>query len=265
MYGGARTSDHIPMRALLLLCLGGLVAAQPARVREATPVRQNPDGEVIGSLTAGDETTVRSRITTETGSWCRVAGSVNGSVPCKALLISPPEPVRVAQAAAPAAPASRVAAKPARTPPPAPVGEFVIEHPTANQIRRAFPGHGDVRPTQETTPKSSVVQLYKFADDEDISVAIWVRPVGDTAPTGDPELVKKLSAPPPGRTRPHLLPGGRRARYSAGQGDFTVTGLSPDGDFEWTMVYTTPENPDDVASYVLTAATALDRILFGSR
>jgi hypothetical protein len=253
--------------SLALLALVPSAPAQPAKARQAASIYRNPGGDVVGKLALGEDTTVLSRVTTETGSWCRIAA---GSVPCSALLISqpPPDPPPPPPPPPPAPRTARVAAKPAPSPVRAdPVQGDVdsppIEHPKPTQIRRAFPGHGDPHATQDTTPQTALVQQYKFKDNPDIAVTLWVRPTGMAAPVADAELTKKLTAPPAARVRPHLLPGGRRVRWSVYHGDFVVTGTSPDGAYEWTMVYSTPESPDDVTSYVLTGATTLDRILFG--
>lgn len=246
------------------LSLANLLNAQPAKVREETVVRRGPEGEVVGRLTLGADTEVRSRVTTETGSWCRVAGPVAGSVPCKTLLISqPPPPVVTPPPAPPATRASRLNAKPAPPPPPADLG--VIEHPTAGQIRRAFPGLGEARAVHSTTPQATLVQEYKFSENTDVSVALWVRPTGDNTPIAQAELATKFGQQHEGRVRPHILTDGRRLRWSNGNGSFLVTGTSPDKDFEWSMIYTTSESPDDVTSQVLTSAAAIDRILFGTR
>ena len=311
--------------------------AQPAQVREEAVVRRSPDGEAIGRLTLGAELEIRSRVTTETGSWCRVSGVVSGSVPCQALLIrrvalvAVVDPAAVSSAmpsampaavpstarrrtkqavpantvpantvaantaganagpanagpanavpskalAANAGPANAVpskalaakaaAAKGATAPAPATLARpdlGLIEAPTAAQIKRAFPGHGEARALQDMAPRSSVVQEYKFADSEDLAVALWVRPLGETAAGGDAQLAQKLTSLPD-RVRTRRLPDGRSLRWGTQNGEFLVTGESPDREWEWTLVYTTPEDPQDVTSYVLAGAIAMDRILFG--
>jgi hypothetical protein len=247
---------------VLVLISSAALWSQSARAKEEVAVRRGPDGEIVGKLTAGEETQVRSRITTETGSWCRIAA---GSVPCLSLEIAPPAPVRVEVAPAPSrSKTAGVAAKPERTVAVAPALEDqdAIEHPTPRQMQRAFPNRGDIRATHDTTPQTSLLQEYKFADNDDASVALWVRPAGDAVPAGNAELAARF-ANVPERAKPHPIGGGRKLYWSSKDGEFVITGLSPARDYEWTMIFATPEDPQDVTSYVLAGAAAVDRLLFG--
>ena len=226
---------------------------------------------------AGMNVQVLSRVTTETGSWCRVQqAGTSGSVPCRALEISNPEPPRVvlAQPVPPPAAASHkpVAkkgspalreAKPAHGPSPkAQPAEDLFAAPTPAELRKILPQLGNARITLPTGElNTSILQEYKFSTSDDLSLLLWVRPTGQSLGPASHEITQAL-AREPAKIQSEFLPDGRRLKFGKSDSGVVAMATSPRGEYEWTIVYATADALDDIAAQVLDAARRIDRLLF---
>lgn len=246
-----------------LVCLAPLAAwAQPAKVLQETSLRRGADGEVTGRLPAGTELVVLSRVTTETGTWCRVQGAAAGSVPCRDLAISRPEPppVVLAQPMLPPG-AGKLAAKPVKAKAPAPPPDLLVA-PTAKEMSKIMTGLGAVTTTLPVDDTSlAILQEYKFSSNDDLKLVLWIRPTGDSLGAASADIAAALSAEPT-RVQKESLSGNRRMRVGKTPDGIMITAPSPAGDYEWTMVYTTSDSFDDVVGQLTDAARQIDRLLF---
>lgn len=253
---------------LSVVCLAPLAAwAQPAKVTQETTLHRGADGEVTGRLPAGTELQVLSRVTTETGTWCRVQGVAAGSVPCRALAISQPEPPRIvmAQPMLPPPPAAgkpgKAAAKAAKPKATAPPPDLLVA-PTAAEMSKILPDWGKATATLPVDELSPVIlQEYKFTASDSAGLVLWVRPTGQSLSGASHDTANLLSASM-SKVQREGLPDGRRMRLGKTPDGVMATGLSPAGDYEWTIVYVTTDPFDDVQSQVVGAARQIDNLLF---
>jgi hypothetical protein len=257
------------MRLMLsVVCLAPVAAwAQPAKVTQETTLHRGADGDVTGRLTAGTELQVLSRVTTESGTWCRVQGQTSqgvaaGSVPCRALAISQPEPTRVVMAQPLLPPPGKAAVKkPAKPKAAAPPPDLLLA-PTAAEMGKIVTHLGKVTATQPVDELNPVIlQEYKFSDNPDAGVVLWVRPTGQSLGAASHEITSLLSGTMT-KVQRELLPDGRRLRIGKTPEGLMVTALAPAGDYEWTLVYVTSDGFDDAQGQVLDVARKVDNLLF---
>ena len=246
---------------LSAFCLAQIVAwAQPAKVLRETVVRRSAGGEAVGSVGAGTDLQVLSRVTTETGTWCRVSGSASGSVACRDLAIRQPEPPRVVVAQPVTPPAARSAAKP-RKPKTAHPDELLVA-PTAAEMKKILPGMGTVTTALAEDPSSPVIlQEYKFSDNSDLSVVLWVRPQGQSLSAPNDQIARALTETMT-KIQTEVTADGRRMRVGKTSEGVMATGLGPGGEYEWTFLYGASGAMDDLKDQVAGAARAVDRLLF---